>query len=92
MNSSYRTYGTNNVGHCFSRNANFTDFYYALPKEQADNMEINNYTCFEYILGNDKGGKVREKKFFHLPMPIHFVIKHRNQGKIDSHKWFFKGF
>ena len=25
-------------------------------------------------------------------MPIHFVIKHRNQGKIESHKWFFKGF
>ena len=28
----------------------------------------------------------------HIPLPIHFVIKHRNQGKIDSHKWFFKGF
>ena len=28
----------------------------------------------------------------HIPLPVHFVIKHRNQGKIDSHKWFFKGF
>lgn len=25
-------------------------------------------------------------------MPVHIVIKHNNKGKIESHKWFFKGF
>jgi chitin synthase len=44
------------------------------------------------MLGNEEPGRVKEKKFFHIPMPIHFCIKHRNQGKIESHKWFFKGF
>ena len=44
------------------------------------------------MLGDDAPGRVKFKKFCHIPMPIHFVIKHRNQGKIESHKWFFKGF
>lgn len=92
MNEKERIYGTNNVGHCFSRRANFTDFYYALPKDEAENMTINKYSLFEFLIGNDKEGKVKETKFCHLSMPVHFMIKHRNQGKIDSHKWFFKGF
>lgn len=92
MNDKERMYGTNNVGHCFSRRANFTDFYYALPKDEAESMTINKYSLFEFLIGNDKEGKVKENKFCHLSMPVHFMIKHRNQGKIDSHKWFFKGF
>ena len=51
---------------------------------------INNYKIDDFMLSDPK--KVPEKKFFHLDMPIHFLIKHRNAGKIDSHKWFFKGF
>jgi cellulose synthase/poly-beta-1,6-N-acetylglucosamine synthase-like glycosyltransferase len=92
MNDEIRVYGTNNVGHCFSRKAKFTDFFNSLPKEKAENIKINSYEIFEFMLGNDKSGRVKERRFFHLPMPVHFMIKHRNQGKIDSHKWFFKGF
>ena len=31
-------------------------------------------------------------RFAHLPLPVHLVIKHNNMGKIDTHRWFFKGF
>ena len=55
-------------------------------------MKIDNYDIYDFLLGSNKTGKVKNKVFKHLPMPIHFIIKHRNQGKIESHKWFFKGF
>ena len=29
--------------------------------------------------------------FPHLPLEVHLMIKHENMGKIDGHRWFFKG-
>lgn len=43
-------------------------------------------------MGSPNAGKVKYQHYSHLPLPIHFMIKHHNQGKIESHKWFFKGF
>ena len=56
------------------------------------NFSINGYPYEDFLLGSDEASRVKTKKFCHIPMPIHFIIKHRNQGKIESHKWFFKGF
>ena len=55
-------------------------------------LKIDGYHYEDFLLGSSKPGWIKRKDYFHLPMPIHFVIKHRNQGKIESHKWFFKGF
>lgn len=85
-------YGTNNVGHCFSRMMTFPDWLNALTNEEKNNFAINYYTIENFMLGNSEKGKVEDNIFFHIPLPIHMVIKHKNQGKIESHKWFFKGF
>ena len=53
---------------------------------------IDNYPVHDFLLGNSRQGKVKERQFKHMPLPIHMAIKHKNQGKIESHKWFFKGF
>lgn len=70
----------------------FPEFLNGLGEEDANRFEIDKFTVYDFLLGNDKPGRVKEKKYFHLPMPVHFCIKHKNQGKIESHKWFFKGF
>jgi len=92
MNSTKRIYGTNNICHCFSREVNFPDLFNALPENEASEADINGHTFYDFLLGSPKKGKIKEKIFFHLPMTINFCIKHKNQGKIESHKWFFKGF
>jgi len=92
MNDKKRIYGTNNVGHCFSRMMLFPEWLNCLNFEEIGDLDINRYGIHDFMLGNDKTGQVKHKKFYHIPMPIHFVIKHRNLGKIESHKWFFKGF
>jgi cellulose synthase/poly-beta-1,6-N-acetylglucosamine synthase-like glycosyltransferase len=63
-----------------------------MNEEEIELLNVNNYSIHDFLLGNDKAGAVKEQKFYHLPMPLHFAIKHRNQGKIESYKWFFKGF
>lgn len=92
MNDRKRTYGTNNLLHTFSRRVKYPEFLNALSEHEASEFYINKYSVYNFLLGSSILGKVKKKKFFHLPMPIHFGIKHRNQGKIESHKWFFKGF
>lgn len=87
-----RAYGANNIGHCFSRVMQFEEWMRALSKEEADSMTVDNYSIYDFLLGDDRIGKVKQQKFVHYPLPIHFVVKHYNQGKIESHKWFFKGF
>ena len=62
-----------------------------INKASAD-FRINRYSYEDFLFGSSKAGWVKNKIFCNLSMPIHFVIKHRNQGKIESHKWFFKGF
>jgi len=92
MNSQERHYGTNNLGHCFSKYMHFTEWMKGFDEDKRAEMKIDNYSIPDFLLGSDKPGKVREKIFKHLQMPIHFIIKHKNQGKIESHKWFFRGF
>jgi cellulose synthase/poly-beta-1,6-N-acetylglucosamine synthase-like glycosyltransferase len=92
MHSSFKRYGTFNIAHCFSRMVKFPEFMNALTLQESSDFNINNYCVFDFLLGESKKGRVKDKKFYHLPMPIHFCIKHRNAGKIESHKWFFKGF
>lgn len=64
----------------------------SLSTQESNDFIINNYTVYDFLLGNPTKGKVKTRKYKHLPMPVHFTIKHKNQGKIESHKWFFKGF
>lgn len=85
-------YGTNNVGHCFSRVMSFPDWLNALSDKEKNNFSIDSYPIQNFMLGNSETGKSEKNIFFNIPMPIHMVIKHKNQGKIESHKWFFKGF
>lgn len=92
MNKNIRVYGTNNIAHTFSRKTRFPEFLNALDKDEHNNFMIDNYFVSDFLLGSAEKGRVKDKKYFHLPIPLHFVIKHRNQGKIESHKWFFKGF
>jgi len=92
MNDKHRIYGTNNIVHCFSRCVKFPEFMNGLTEDEACNFEIDKYSVWDFLLGSDQTGEVKKKVYFHLPIPVHFVIKHKNQGKIESHKWFFKGF
>ena len=92
MNSKERHYGANNLIHCFSKYMHFEEWLNGLDEDKRDEMKINHYSIPDFLLGNDKPKKVRQKIFKHLKMPINFMIKHRNQGKIESHKWFYKGF
>ncbi|CAI2366835.1 unnamed protein product [Moneuplotes crassus] len=92
MNDKERKYGSYNVAHTFSKYMDFNEWMSGLDDTKQDGLKIDNYDINDFLLGNDTTGKVKHKKFKHLKMPIHFMIKHRNQGKIESHKWFFKGF
>lgn len=92
MNDRTRRYGTNNILHTFSRYVKYPDFLNALSEDEHDKFDINRYSIYNFLLGSSRMGSVKERKYYHLPMPVHFGIKHRNQGKIESHKWFFKGF
>lgn len=92
MNDKVRIYGTNNIAHWFSRMIRFPEFMNSLSTQESNDFIINNYTVYDFLLGNPTKGKVKTRKYKHLPMPVHFTIKHKNQGKIESHKWFFKGF
>ena len=92
MNDKLRMYGTYNVAHCYSKYISFSDWMLGLSEQSQKNMKINDYDVHDFLIGSDKVGKVKHSVFKHLNMPIHFLMKHRNQGKIESHKWFFKGF
>jgi cellulose synthase/poly-beta-1,6-N-acetylglucosamine synthase-like glycosyltransferase len=92
MNDKHRAYGSYNVAHTFSKYMNFQEWMSGLDDAKQDSMKIDNYDIYDFLLGSDTTGEVKNKMFKHLKMPIHFMIKHRNQGKIESHKWFFKGF
>ena len=92
MNSKERHYGANNLIHCFSKYMHFGEWLNGLDEDKRSEMKIDNYSIPDFLLGSDKPKMVRQKIFKHLKMPINFMIKHRNQGKIESHKWFYKGF
>ena len=70
----------------------FTDFLKGLDEDEIQALKIDNYEIVSFMLGDDEPGKVMNKKYGHLPLDIHFVIKHKNRGKIESHLFFFKGF
>lgn len=92
MNDKKRRYGTNNIVHTFSRKVKFSEFLNAFEEGDKNSVEIDGYMINDYLVGSSKIGRVKDKVFYHIPLNIHFAIKHRNQGKIESHKWFFKGF
>ena len=92
MNSDRKVYGANNVAHCFSRTMTLDQWLVGYKNKTLKNLKINGYSYDDFLLGNDYPGRAKNHIYCHLPMPIHFVIKHRNQGKIESHKWFFRGF
>jgi len=92
MNDEVRDYGTYNLGHCFSKYMEFSDWLLGLSEFSQSSMKIDNYDIHDFLLGSNRSGKVKHAMFKHLKMPTHLVVKHRNQGKIESHKWFFKGF
>ena len=92
MNAKKRVYGTNTIIHCFSRSVKFPELLSGLKEEERNSFQINRYSIYDFLLGSAVPGKVKKRVFYHIPMTVHFCIKHNNQGKIESHKWFFKGF
>jgi len=91
-NSDKVSFETHNLVHCFSRKMTFQDFLDGFDEEERQNFFIDDYEISNYMLGNDEPGKVKEQIFEHIPLDVHFVIKHKNRGKIESHLFFFKGF
>jgi len=63
-----------------------------LSVDERNGFSIDKFSIYDFLLGSSIPGKVKKRIFYHIPMDIHFCIKHNNQGKIESHKWFFKGF
>jgi cellulose synthase/poly-beta-1,6-N-acetylglucosamine synthase-like glycosyltransferase len=92
MNDKKRIYGTNNIIHTFSRKVKYSEFMNAFTPEEQFALEIDGYELNDFLVGDSRMGRVKQKRFYHIPLNLHFAIKHRNQGKIESHKWFFKGF
>lgn len=70
----------------------FADFLRGLEPNEINDFIIDKYHIQNFMLGNSQQSKVKHVVFEHLPLDIHFVIKHKNRGKIESHLWFFKGF
>lgn len=91
-NDKFVEYETHNLAHCFSRKMLFSDFLDGMTEEQRHDFRIENYDIVDFMLGNSQRGKCKYHVYHHLPIDVHFVIKHKNRGKIESHLWFFKGF
>jgi len=70
----------------------FTDFLDGLNPSEVYDYEIDGYHISDFMTGSSDIGRVKTKVFEHIPMDIHFGIKHKNRGKIESHLWFFEGF
>jgi cellulose synthase/poly-beta-1,6-N-acetylglucosamine synthase-like glycosyltransferase len=83
---------TNNLAHCFSRKITFNQLMKGLPIEEAKNFKIDDYSIENFMFGDSAPGKCKHQKYTDIPMDIHFLIKHKNRAKIESHQWFFKGF
>jgi chitin synthase len=84
-------YGSNNIGHTFSRNLTFEDWIQGVPAAKRQRMHVNNLSIDKFIYGSAKRGGAAN--FIYGPKPIlcNLIIKHSNKGKIESHLWFFKG-
>ena len=87
-----KKYGANNIAHWFSKYMEIDEWLNGLTENELENLKIDNYSVYDFLLGSESIGKVKDRKYKHMPIPTHMVIKHKNQGKIESHKWFFKGF
>ena len=77
MNEKERVYGANNIVHCFSRVMMFNDWFNALNIEQQNNLKIDNYPVNDFLIGSSKHGQVKTRKFKHMPLPIHMMIKQK---------------
>lgn len=83
---------TKNLAHCFSRKVTFKQLLGGLPLEEIKNFKIDDYSIESFMHGDSETGKCMNQIFCDIPLDVHFVIKHENSGKIESHLWFFKGF
>jgi cellulose synthase/poly-beta-1,6-N-acetylglucosamine synthase-like glycosyltransferase len=88
----YIDFETKNLAHCFSRNITFGDLMEGLTEKEKKDFTIDNYTIHNFMKLKSTQRTRINQKYESLPMDIHFVIKHKNKGKIESHLWFFKGF
>ncbi|CAI2370275.1 unnamed protein product [Moneuplotes crassus] len=87
-----RAYGANNIAHCFSRVMSFEEWEQCLPKAQRDSLVIDQYEIYDFLVGSNEEGRVKDQKYGHFSLPIHFIVKQNSQGKLESRKWFMRGF
>lgn len=85
-------YETHNMAHLFSKKMRFTDFLKGMSSFEQSEFQVDKYSINDFMLGDSKEGRCKYHIFQHLAIDVHFVIKHQNRGKIESHLWFFKGF
>lgn len=70
----------------------FSNFLLSLDEFEKQGIQIYKRGVEQFLLTNSEEGKSNMKHYEHLEMDVHFVIKQKNRGKIESHLWLFKGF
>ena len=56
-----RKYGANNIVHCFSKEMNIDEWFHGLTENELGDLKINNYSIYDFLLGDETLGKVKEK-------------------------------
>jgi cellulose synthase/poly-beta-1,6-N-acetylglucosamine synthase-like glycosyltransferase len=92
MTEGRKEYASQNLLHCFSKKMSYSDFLLAYSNDELDTFKIHNKSVFDFLLTSNGMKNSKSRTVYHLSMPVHFCIKHRNQGKIESYKWFIRGF
>ena len=90
--NSTKRFETHNLVHWFSRKMKFSNFLLSLDEFEKQGIQIYKRGVEQFLLTNSEEGKSNMKHYEHLEMDVHFVIKQKNRGKIESHLWLFKGF
>lgn len=70
----------------------FPEFIGGLPEDKRNSFSIGPKHIEDFMLSSYNMPQSKMRRVYHLDIPVHFCIKHKNQGKIESYKWFFKGF
>ena len=92
MNQQQRLFGANNIIHWFSKKMKFPEFIGGLPEDKRNSFSIGPKHIEDFMLSSYNMPQSKMRRVYHLDIPVYFCIKHKNQGKIESYKWFFKGF
>lgn len=88
MQKGNEKYGTDNIAHCFSNRLSLNDwlagdeYFQVLDKDWEDFANPKSY----------QKQKFEPDKYYDQKFNVHFLAKHENRGKIESHYWFFGGF